>query len=71
MPAHQCRSRRGRAGDRAAQVANALGVALSPLAFFGALGMPAVGGVHRSVWMALVALALVLAVLVWRVQRRP
>ena len=70
MPAHHAGAAAGVLAT-AQQVANALGVALISLAFFGALEHAGCAAAFTASLNGLVALALVLAVLVWRVQRRP
>jgi hypothetical protein len=56
------------------QLANALGVALIGLVFFGALGRGAERAAYAGAFglslSCLTALALVLAILVWRLERR-
>jgi Na+/melibiose symporter-like transporter len=70
MPAHHAGAAAGVLAT-AQQVANALGVALISLTFFGALEHAGCAAAFTASLDGLVALALVLAVLVWRVQRRP
>jgi hypothetical protein len=70
MPAHHAGAAAGVLAT-AQQIANALGVALISLAFFGALEHVGYGAAFTASLDGLAALALVLAALVWRVQRRP